>query len=457
MPSPAPAPTAQVARVARVPRALLHPVARWLVLLVSLATLALFCLAVPARLHELAVRCLPASCAPGQVSVSATVADVPAHYELALVGGEVVFALLYLLVASVIFWRRPRHPMALFVAGMLALWGLTFPPTLAALAQSDARWFAPVAAARFAGAAAITLFFYLFPDGHVRPRGARALAVLWVGAQIPHYFQPGTRLDFQTWSPAALAVVSAGFLGVMVALQVTRYRRSSNALERRQAKWVVFGIVCALLGYAALLAVAALAPDAVAPGRVGFVALSLGEEAAVALIPVCIGVAILRAHLYDIDLLLNRALVYGTLSILLTTVYFGVVVALQAVARRVSGVAQQDDPVVIVLSTLVIAAIFQPLRGRLQRTVDRRFFRTRYDSAHMLAEVARMIHTEVDLDALMTRLEEVVGRAFEPEHVSLWLWSPGEMTREMGREMGPRRAPISPSETAGRGHPDVTE
>lgn len=456
-PAPAPARIAQARRPVvpailprlwpRLPRA----VWRLLVLSVSLATLGLFCLAIPARIHELSVRCLPGNCAPGQVSASAPASAVSPTYAATLVGGEVLFALLYLLVASIIFWRRPRHRMPLFVAGMLALWGLTFPPTLAALPHADACWFAPVACARFAGAAAITLFFYLFPDGHLRPRGAWALAVLWVGTQIPHYFWPGTRLDFQGWSPAVLALVSAGFLGVMVALQVARYRRSSNALERRQTKWVVLGIVCALLGYAALLGVAALMPDAVAPGRVGFVALSLGEEAAVALIPVCIGVAILRDRLYDIDLLLNRALVYGALSILLTTVYFMVVVALQALARRLARGAQQDDPVVIVLSTLTIAALFQPLRSRLQRAVDRRFFRTRYDSARLLAEVARMIHTEVDLDALTTRLADVVGRAFEPSHVSLWLRPARDSAQRGSAEAGAAER----QREIGRGHPDV--
>lgn len=395
--------------------------AHLLVLLVSLGTLALFVLAIPARTRELATLCLPGRCALGQVSANAAGHLPSAGYVAALIGGETLFAALYLLVATVIFWRRPRNPMALFVSGMLVLWGLTFPPTLAALVDVNARWFWPVACARFAGAAALTLFFYVFPDGRFRPHVAWLLAALWIGSQIPHYFQPGTLLDPSTWSPALFAVVSAGFLAVMVALQVARYRRSSNAVERRQTKWVVLGIVYALLGYAALLGVAALIPQAVAPGSTGYVLLTLGEEAAVALIPICIGIAILRDRLYDIDLLLNRALVYGSLSVLLTSAYFVVVIALQAGAQALTRGAQRDEPLAIVISTLAIAAAFQPLRARLQRTIDRRFFRTRYDSARMLAEVAEFVRTEVDLNVLAGRLVRVVDRAFEPTHVSLWL------------------------------------
>lgn len=418
----APAPVLVATRSPRRTRVSLA-LASVVVVLLGVGTLALFALAVPARIHELASVCRGATCAVGQVRGGPGVSPPGAGYVAALIGGEITYALVHVLLASLIFWRRGRQPMALFVAGMLVLWGLTFPPTLAALGRPETHWFWPVACASFLGAAAITLFFYIFPDGHFRPRWAGALAALWVGAQIPRYFFPDSRLDFQTWSPALLAVVSAGFLGVMVALQVVRYRHFSDANERRQTKWVVFGIVCALLGYAALLGVAALLTGDVRPGTSGFAALSLGEEAAVALLPICIGIAILRARLYDIDLLLNRALVYGTLTVMLTTLYFVVVIGLQEAAQALTHQTRQSEPLVIVLSTLAIATAFQPLRSRLQREIDRRFFRTRYDATRLLMDLARAIHNEVDLEALTGNLVHVVEQAFEPAHISLWLRS----------------------------------
>ena len=138
-------------------------------------------------------------------------------------------------------------------------------------------------------------------------------------------------------------------------------------------------------------------------------------------IPLSFGFAILRARLWDIDVLINRTLVYGTLTVLLALVYFGLIFVLQSLLR---GIMSQNNDVVIVVSTLAIAALFQPLRQRIQQIIDRRFYRRKYNAAKIVEAFSATLRNEVDLDQLREHLITVVQDTMQPAHVSLWLREP---------------------------------
>jgi hypothetical protein len=141
------------------------------------------------------------------------------------------------------------------------------------------------------------------------------------------------------------------------------------------------------------------------------------------LVPIAVGFAVLRYRLYEIDIIINRTLVYGSLTISLALVYVGLVVSLQYVFRALTG---GDSQLVIVASTLAIAALFNPLRGRIQSFIDRRFYRRKYDARKTLEEFSARLRDETDLDSLSEDLVGVVRETMQPEHTSLWLRRPEE-------------------------------
>jgi hypothetical protein len=204
-----------------------------------------------------------------------------------------------------------------------------------------------------------------------------------------------------------LAVAVAGGVSLVV-----RFRRA-RGVERQQIKWFAFsGIVfCAVFAAAPFLW---SLPESPATAWIWPVLFLAGAGT----IPVAVGIAILRHRLYDIDLLINRALVYGSLTATLLAVYFGGIVLLQRLFVVLTG---EQSTLAVVASTLAIAALFNPLRGRVQGFVDRRFYRRKYDAAKTLAAFNSRLRDQTDLDALGNDLVGVVRGTMQPSHVSLWL------------------------------------
>jgi hypothetical protein len=213
-------------------------------------------------------------------------------------------------------------------------------------------------------------------------------------------------------------VVSAFYIA-FVAAQVYRYRRVSGLVERQQTKWVVFSTAVGVVGLTGMNVFAfALLPRGAGMTYFYFVAWAVAY-CLMLLIPVSFGVAVLHSRLWEIDLVINRTLVYGSLTAILALVYFGGVTLLQRVFHSLTG---QGSTFAVVASTLVIAAIFNPLRRRIQSFIDRRFYRRKYDAAKTLEAFSARLRDETDLGRLGEDLMGVIKETMQPAHASLWLY-----------------------------------
>ena len=336
-------------------------------------------------------------------------AEVFATYFVAI---EVAFTALSAAIGALIFWRRADDRMALLVSLMLLTFGGALPIPLFTLDLSPL-WTAAARAVSFVGAASAILFFYVFPDGHFVPRWSRWLGLASIGVLAPTLLLPYSFLSL--WQhPLLNAVLSASIVGALLLAQAYRYKRVSTLGQRQQTKWVVFGTVAALGGYGAFTALDLLLQSALLASllaNTAFFVLML-------LIPISIAVAVLRYRLYDIDILINRALVYGSLTATLVVVYVGSIVVLQGLVSALTG---QESQLAIVASTLAVAALFNPLRHGVQGFIDRRFYRRKYNATKTLEAFSAKLRDETDLDAVSDDLVQVVRETMQPAHVSLWL------------------------------------
>ena len=354
--------------------------------------------------------------------------DFFATYTLVIMS---IFACGYWLVAALLFWLKSDNPLALLAAVSLGTFPLAFGNVSNTLSSS---WWSLSHVISFLGSFCIVLFFYVFPSGHFVPRWTRWVTVVALVYWVFDVFFPFSSFNPFSLSRVLNSVVFLGVIGGIVVVQIYRYRRVSSPSQRQQTKWVVYGVSMGVGGFLVLSTISLVFPPLFSTVSL----VSLSAFAAVygllLLVPLSIGFAILRSRLWDIDLIINRTLVYGTLTATLVLVYIGLVIALQFLLR---GLISQTSDIAIVASTLAIAALFQPLRKRIQAGIDRRFFRRKYDAARTLAAFSATLRNEVDLSQLSEQLVAVVQETMQPAHISLWLRKP-EPSRERNTRVLPR-------------------
>jgi hypothetical protein len=426
----APAESAQDAVSESVPATRLH--GRWLMLArivwiaVVVLILALFVTSIPAFIASLDNTCKTLFCQaliPPYSAKQYQAAGFSVNFVLIYCCAILVFfGLAYLTIGAVIFWLKSQDFVALFSSFALVTFAVTFNSSSLVLLVPG--WRLPIQTISFLGNVFIGTFFYLFPNGRFVPRWTSWLIGGWIVYSGVYYFFPNSPLA-QSW-PISL-LLPCLLVSVLVA-QIYRYRRVSSQLERQQTKWVVFGISIGLSGFLLVvflyvINVLSIVQHSPLSDLIAYTAINVF----LILIPLSIAFAILRSRLWNIDTIINRTLVYGTLTVLLAAVYFGLVFAMQFLLR---GLISQTSGVAIVVSTLAIAALFQPLRRRIQSLIDRRFYRRKYDAAKTLEAFSATLRNEVDLSQLRKHLITVVQETMQPVHVSLWLRSPRRHTEE---------------------------
>ncbi|HLW01549.1 MAG TPA: hypothetical protein VKT82_23030 [Ktedonobacterales bacterium] len=416
-------------------------IARGIWVTLALALLANFIASVPAYYQALRTICPPsdqATCltwqpTPANVAALGHLGISVDAYAAYFISVDVAVSLVFWFVGLLIFWRKSDEWLGLFVSFVLLFFGSagisdtlsadwtpnTNPSSLFLLALSQLptllQW------------AALGFFLVTFPTGRFAPRWTWMVAFLWIvqflAFDIPSEFLgigawPGTPPIFLlTWGSTAFVLVY-------------RYRRVFTPAERQQTKWVIFGVAIGVLIEALSFLITLVIPELGAPDA-PYQLLSGSFTALLFLpIPLSIGVAILRYRLWDIDTIINRALVYASLTALLGALYAGLIIGLVSLASAITGTTA-DEPVALVIATLAIAALFQPVRSRIQAIIDRRFYRRKYDAEKMLAAFSAMLRGAVDLEELREQVLAVVKETMQPAHVSLWLRSPKPHTAEV--------------------------
>lgn len=352
---------------------------------------------------------------------------------------NLLFALTYFAVAALIFWRRSDDWMALLASFFLVALGGSFTDIPAALAAVHPAWRVLVTplSEDVVGFPSLVIFFFLFPNGRFVPRWTRWIVIGFAVLFIPGAFFPNTLLNVSNWPTLLFLPLPLLIFGSLIYTQIYRYRRVSTSVERQQTKWIILGTAIALLGFVLI----GVVPPVLIKQDLLLQSLSLLPYTILVtsiyllllLIPLSIALAILRYRLWDVDVLINKTLVYGILTGILVVVYVGCILGMQALLQQI---VHQNSDVAVVVSTLLIAALFQPLRHRIQMVIDRSFYRRKYDATRTLAAFSTVLRSEVDLNQLSEQLAAIVQETMQPAHISLWLRHPAS-----SQERGTRRLP----------------
>ena len=352
----------------------------------------------------------------------------------------------YSVIGAIIASRLPAHPIGWICcaigvlaavehfSGQYAIYALLAPHPEALLGGKAMLWVSLWAWILFFGLIEILLF--LFPNGRLPSKRWRPLA--WLSAALTSMaavliaISPDAALDAlgssddvhlsipnplgveglpNLYRPVQTLVLA---LGLAAAASVVVGRRRARGVERQQLKWLLYAGAIFFVGN--VLKNTVFSPlGGVSWGLwVGYMLVAVGGLGG----PIAIGVAILRYRLYEIDTLINRTLVYGTLTAMLVAVYFGGIVVLQRLFVLLTG---EQSTLAVVGSTLLIAALFNPLKRRIQSFIDRRFYRRKYDARKTLETFSAKLRDETDLEALNAELVGVVRETMQPTHISLWL------------------------------------
>ena len=376
----------------------------------------------------------------------------PALYEGYFLVLRVVAALPLLGLSLVLVWRRSEELRVLLLAGLLAVLAVAG-PWMTPLWLWGGSWLREYTAVPYLAPAATLLsyllrgggllFFYLFPDGRFVPRWGRWVALAWLVMTFPAEFFPESALSYYAWPAALSTLVQLVFVLSAVGAMLYRYRRRADAVQRQQIKWVVAGVVLMSLNWFADFVVWELYPaltDAY-PISEGMPAViwELAQDTAwylsLIVLALCFGVAIFRRRLWDIDLIVNRTLVYGGLTVSVVGLYVLLVGGLGALFQA------QGNLLISLLATGLIAVLFQPLRGWLQRSVNRLMFGERDDPVALLSRLGQELETSATPDALLGNLVTTVAGALKLPYAAVEL--DGEVVALAGQPTAdPERLPL---------------
>jgi signal transduction histidine kinase len=331
-------------------------------------------------------------------------------------------AALWIVPAVLLAWHSRNRHLALFGAFFLLTVGAELSGALLEAAAVQQPFLSPLGTAiRLLGDVALGVFLFIFPDGHFAPSWTKWLVIAWIVSQVPTELAPGTWLDSNTWPPAVLIITVPGYFVIGLGAQVWRYRHRSTPVERQQTKWALYGFVVGLGAQNLLLGYVTLwLREAVAIGSPAFLLAMTATRVFLLLIPLSMVVAILRYRLWDVDILINRTLVYVALIASVTGLYLIVVGYLSVLFR--SG----QNPWLSLAAAALVALLFQPLRLWLQRLVNRLLYGQRDEPYAVLARLGRRLENTAAPEAALVSIVQTLREALKVPYSAVVLDDRGD-------------------------------
>lgn len=344
---------------------------------------------------------------------------------------DIFIAVIFTACAIVIFVRKPNDPFTIFVTIMLVTFGTaTFTGGLQGVASAypQLEWLTQTIA--LIGSVGILAFFFVFPNGRFTPRWTIAVFIGWFLYQILRYYFPNSALILHG-DAAIYNLLFVAFFLSGVAAQIYRYVRVSNAVERQQTKWVLYGLTIGMGGYLVLRILSLLVSDPTGSGVLASLGVVTIATLFILLIPISITVAVIKYRLWDINPIINRTLVYGALSFLTIAFYIIIVGGFALYFRN-----NETNLVISFIATGIVAILFEPLRQRLQRTVNRLMYGERDDPATVLTRLSQRLDSSLAPDSVLQTIVETLAQTLRLPYAAITFFSLDEEPRiiaEFGR------------------------
>ena len=397
--------------------------ARLFQVVVICLTVGLFLISLPINYEHLSQACKTGSCAPGELTPENVQAlnQIGVSTDLivqATIGLDILFAVIYTASAILIFIRKPNDLLTIFVTIMLVTFGVaTFSNELEGLTALYPQWIWLTNVVQMIGNFSIVIFFFVFPTGRFVPRESAWIAAAWVLFQLPRYYFPESALNLRNWNPILYnSLFAAGLLSGILS-QIYRYWRVSNSTERVQTKWVVFGTVVGVGGFVIIRLMTLFLPDPNGRDLLINISILWVSTLCMLLLPISISIAVLRYRLWDINPIINRTLVYGALSACTIAFYIFAVGFFSNYFRQ-----SRANFILSFLATGVIAFLFEPLRERLQRAVNRLMYGERDDPATVLTHLSQRIDSAIAPDSVLPTIVETLTQTLRLPYAAITLY-----------------------------------
>jgi hypothetical protein len=329
---------------------------------------------------------------------------------------------IYAGVGFLLLLRKPQDLVAVVTAITLVWFGTGFPPILNIVSTQRPELERIMFLWGEGGFTILFILFLIFPDGHFRPRWTALVALYWGLQPIIVSFWPESPLLVYSLPQPWGSLGPLLFLGSFVAALLYRYFALFNHVQRQQTKWAVSGMSFVLVFFLGFLAYYYSNPqlkENTPEAAVQFHIIITGLTLIFTIIPVTLGIAILRHRLWDIDLIIRRTLSYSLITATLLLVYFGIVIIFQVLTERI--LQWETSQLGTVISTLTIAALFNPLRRRVQSSIDKRFNRRKFNALEAITGFSARMQSEVELAVIKTEMLRLVHDSIQPSQVSIWI------------------------------------